>query len=139
MEHINPQYIQTFVRLIEDSQRPIVVTHAKPDGDAIGSSTAMLHFLLAAGKSNAKIILNDNPPRFLQFLTKDIEDKIMTYDAAPEKVATEIKNSDLIICLDFKQRTVRTGKKHIALRNIHHFAINRGSIQFEISRVQNGS
>lgn len=101
MEHINPQYIQTFVRLIEDSQRPIVVTHAKPDGDAIGSSTAMLHFLLAAGKSNAKIILNDNPPRFLQFLTKDIEDKIMTYDAAPEKVATEIKNSDLIICLDF--------------------------------------
>ena len=101
MEHINPQYIQTFVRLIEDSQRPIVVTHAKPDGDAIGSSTAMLHFLLAAGKSNAKIILNDNPPRFLQFLTKDIEDKIMTYDAAPENVATEIKNSDLIICLDF--------------------------------------
>ena len=101
MEYINPQYIQTFVRLIEDSQRPIVVTHAKPDGDAIGSSTAMLHFLLAAGKSNAKIILNDNPPRFLQFLTKDIEDKIMTYDAAPEKVATEIKNSDLIICLDF--------------------------------------
>ena len=101
MEHINPQYIETFIRLIGNSKRPVVVTHARPDGDAIGSSTAMLHFLLASGKSNAEIILNDNPPRFLEFLTEGIKDRMMTYDDDPEKVAAEIRDSDLIICLDF--------------------------------------
>lgn len=109
MEHINPQYIETFIRLIESSHNPVIVTHAKPDGDAIGSSTAVYHFLAAAGKSNAKIILNDNPPRFLKFLTEEIKDKILTYDENPEDAASAIKNSDLVICLDFNafHRTAR--------------------------------
>lgn len=109
MEHINSLDIESFTRLIGKAERPTIVTHAKPDGDAIGSCTAMYHFLTAAGKSNVKIILNDNPPRFLQFLTEGIKDDICIYDADPEKVASEFKSSDLIICLDFNafHRTAR--------------------------------
>lgn len=143
MEHINHEYIESFIRLIESSRNPIIVTHAKPDGDAIGSSTAMYHFLAAAGKSNAKIILNDNPPRFLQFLTEGIKDRILTYDSNPEQAAFEIKNSDLIICLDFNafHRTARL-EEFLANSNAskilidHHLNPDKGNFDVAFSETE---
>ena len=52
MKDISQDNIKTFARLIDEAKHPIVVTHAKPDGDAIGSSTAMFHFLGLCGKED---------------------------------------------------------------------------------------
>lgn len=100
MKPIDIQSIGRFVQLTGTACRPVIVTHAKPDGDAIGSCTAMYRFLTASGTCNAKIILNDGYPSYLDFLTEGIDD-IIIYDKAPHEATTCIKASDLIICMDF--------------------------------------
>ena len=69
MKDITPYNIGKLISLIADAQKPVIVTHAKPDGDAIGSSSAMLHFIMqTCGKADAKLILNDDCPRYIGFI-----------------------------------------------------------------------
>jgi phosphoesterase RecJ-like protein len=46
----NEQSITTLLSLIRDRQSFIVTSHARPDGDAIGSALGMMHLLEAMGK-----------------------------------------------------------------------------------------
>ena len=101
MNDINSGNIEHLERLIYESERISIVTHMKPDGDAMGSSTALYHFLRMVGKS-ARIILNDPYPSYLSFLVSEgMEDDILTYDISPSESEDAITGSDLIICLDF--------------------------------------
>ena len=101
MKDINSGNICLFERMSEEAERICMVTHMKPDGDAIGSVTAMYHFLRKSGKS-PHIILNDTYPSYLSFLiTPELSEDIYIYDNNPEAARREIINSDLIICLDF--------------------------------------
>lgn len=81
------------------STKPVIVTHMKPDGDAIGSSMAMYHYIKMLGKT-AKVILNDRNPSYLDFLTENNDD-ILIFKEKPEGARGSIADSDLIICLDF--------------------------------------
>ena len=103
MKDITSLNIIRFVETISASERPVIVTHAKPDGDAIGSTTAMLHFLTQKyGKGNAKLILNDDCPRYLGFIKSLIpSDLLIIRDGNIGKANEAISDSDLIICLDF--------------------------------------
>ena len=102
MEDINPRNINSFMKLVAEAVNPVIVTHAKPDGDAIGSSVAMYHFLRMTGKDNVRIILNDRYPDYLDFITEGIpEEHLMTNDRHPLLSKNAILGSDLIICLDF--------------------------------------
>ena len=116
MKDITPSNIVRFTDTISESERPVIVTHAKPDGDAIGSTTAMLHFLMQkCGKDNAKLILNDDCPRYLGFIKSLIpSDSLIIRDGNIEKANEAISNSDLIICLDFNAFH-RTGGLEAAL------------------------
>ena len=42
MNDINRSNIEAFLKLIETADRPVIVTHAKPDGDAMGSALVKL-------------------------------------------------------------------------------------------------
>ena len=102
MEIINSCKINRLTELIGNASHPVVVTHLKPDGDAIGSSIAMYSFLKISGKADARIVINDRYPRYLGFLIDDsIGAAIDVYSENPEAAATSIAKSDLIICLDF--------------------------------------
>lgn len=102
MGDINPRNIDLLVKLLEGAQRPVIVTHAKPDGDAIGSSVAMYHFLRMTGKHDVAIVLNDKNPDYLNFLIRTVRTEDITiHDNSPEKAGETILGSDLIICLDF--------------------------------------
>ena len=102
MKDITPDNIKTFVRLIEEARRPIIVTHAKPDGDAIGSSTAMFHFLGLCGKEDRLLVLNDNCPRFLGFIRESIpQEALVIREENQQRAFDAIEKADLIICLDF--------------------------------------
>ena len=99
MEHIDPQKISALETALKASCRPVIVTHMKPDGDAMGSCVAMYHFLYVMGKS-PRIVLNDRHPAYLDFLTQDIAD-ISVFKENPKDASKAIEDSDLIICLDF--------------------------------------
>ncbi len=102
MEDIRAHNIQALESMIADSRRICITTHMKPDGDAIGSCTALYHYLCMCGKSNVKIILNDRHPAYLNFLTDKLSDGVLTiHQEKPAEAGTCILDSDLIFCLDF--------------------------------------
>ena len=102
MKDINASNIKTFMELVTGAKEPVIVTHAKPDGDAIGSSVAMYHFLGMLGNSRCRIVLNDDCPRFLKFVRDTVaEDDIIVMQSNPAAAQKAISGSDLIICLDF--------------------------------------
>ena len=112
MNDINSSNICTFERLISGAERITIVTHMKPDGDAMGSSLALYHFLGSSGKS-ARIILNDTYPPYLGFIAgKSRKGDIVTYEDSPSEAEAAIIGSDLVICLDFNafHRTDRLEK-----------------------------
>lgn len=102
MQDINCGNITGFASLISRSERITIVTHMRPDGDAMGSSTAMYHFLSMLGKKNHRIIIPDPFPSYLDFLTSGIPSGAIAAHSGDRTGAEEaLAGSDLIICLDF--------------------------------------
>ena len=83
---------------IGSSEHISLVGHANPDGDAIGSVSAMYHFLRQLGKHVAMIVPNCYPA-FLSCLEPGT-DPILIYKKEPDVCKQEISVSDLVICLD---------------------------------------
>lgn len=82
-----------------NSKKNIVITmHQKPDGDAMGSSLALWHFLKSFD-SEVKVISPTNWPSFLSWMpgTKEVLD----YERDKEKADKIIDAADWIFCLDF--------------------------------------
>lgn len=84
--------------IISDTQNVVITTHKSPDGDAIGSSLALFHFLKKLGK-NVSVIVPDAFPSFLYWM-KAVED-IIHHDTQEEIAKKEIEKADLIFSLDY--------------------------------------
>lgn len=82
-----------------------IVAHAAPDGDAMGSSLALYHFLYSIDKE-ATVIYPDAFPSFLAWMHG--AEKALVYDKQKEDVESVLNSVDLIICVDFNQ-TKRVG------------------------------
>jgi phosphoesterase RecJ-like protein len=59
--------LQACLKIINESNNIIIVTHTNPDGDAIGSSVALMNYCKSLGK-NAIVFLDNDPPENLDFL-----------------------------------------------------------------------
>ncbi len=102
MEDICSHNIQTLESLMDDARRICITTHMKPDGDAMGSTTALYHYLTSGGKANVKIVLNDRHPSYLGFLTEGMpSEALIVHKERPSEAETCIMDSDLIFCLDY--------------------------------------
>ena len=101
MKDIESGQIDRLEDMLAKADNIVVITHMKPDGDAMGSSLAMYHYLKAIGKE-CRIILSDpNPPTLDFLLDENTRKDLIIYEAYPISAASAIKDSDLIICLDF--------------------------------------
>jgi phosphoesterase RecJ-like protein len=99
---IDANKINQLANLIEKAAEISVITHMKPDGDAMGSSLAMYHFLTSFTKCNVRIVLNDRYPANLAFMVSPEEqDSILIFSEDKDAAIDWIASSDLIICLDF--------------------------------------
>ena len=98
MEYI-PQHKEKELRsLIEKADRIIILSHKNPDGDAIGSSLGLYHFLEMKGK-HVKVIVPNEYPEFLHWLPGN--DFVIKYEKEPEVANEVIENAELIFSLDF--------------------------------------
>ncbi len=73
---------KTLERLRWEKGRILVVSHIDPDGDAVGSTLALYHFLKKIGKT-VDVVLKDPVPRNLQFLPgvhEILQDPQLPYD-----------------------------------------------------------
>lgn len=100
MNYFNSENTDILKDKILSSHNAVLITHTNPDGDAIGSLTAMYRYFSFKGKV-AQAITPNIHPEYLDFLNP--EKTILPYTLNSEKVAKLIKESDLIICLDFNQ------------------------------------
>lgn len=113
MQDINTSNIQALEAMISEARKISIVTHQKPDGDAMGSCTALYHFLKMCGKDSVRIILNDRHPEYLAFLTCEIpREDLIFFQEIQDTAEILIRDSDLIFCLDFNafHRTDRMEK-----------------------------
>ena len=80
--------------LIEKAQCIVIFTHMAPDGDAMGSSLALYHYV-----KNATVIVPNAFPAFLAWMPG--ADKIRVYEKEAEVCNKIISEADLFICTDF--------------------------------------
>ncbi|MEL6865405.1 MAG: DHH family phosphoesterase [Bacteroidota bacterium] len=75
-----------------------IVTHRNPDGDAIGSSLALYHYLNHHGHTVRAVFPSDYPAIFSWM--PGIQE-VLIYDIEPKEVESRLQKADLIFCLDF--------------------------------------
>ncbi len=143
MEDIQSHNIHALERMIAESKRICITTHMKPDGDAIGSVTALFHYLNMCGKSNVKIILNDRHPAYLNFLTDGIPpESLIVHQEKPAEAEVCISDSDLVFSLDYNafhrtdrlQKALEDSKADKVLID-HHLNPDRGSFALSFSEI----
>lgn len=98
MDFIRKENIQALQQCLADANRPVVLTHTHPDGDALGASSALVLYLRSLGK-DAALILPDSPAENLRFI---LPESIPCYCNDQDAPAAEsrIREADLIILAD---------------------------------------
>ena len=82
----------------ERADKIIIVSHVSPDGDAIGSSLGLWHFLNSQDK-NVHVIVPNAFPDFLKWMPGAKE--VIQYNRYKEFADKLIMEADVICCLDF--------------------------------------
>ena len=82
----------------ERADKIVIVSHVSPDGDAIGSSLGLWHFLNSQDKS-VHVIVPNAFPDFLKWMPGAKE--IIQYNRYKEFADKLIMEADVICCLDF--------------------------------------
>lgn len=82
----------------ERADKIVIVSHVSPDGDAIGSSLGLWHFLNSQDK-NVHVIVPNAFPDFLKWMPGAKE--VILYNRYKEFADKLIMEADVICCLDF--------------------------------------
>lgn len=83
---------------IDNVDKIVIVTHVGPDGDAMGASLAMWHYLMTIEKE--PVIIVPNPfPNFLAWMPGS--DCVLDYENQKEKADEMIAAAELFFTLDF--------------------------------------
>ena len=104
--------------MFASAKKVAIVTHMSPDGDAMGSSLGMKHFIAAGHQQSAisnqpsafncllsvervHVIVPNAFPDFLAWLPG--ADEIVIYENEAAKANTLLEEADMIICTDFNE------------------------------------
>lgn len=83
--------------LVANAHNIVITGHLSPDGDAIGSTTALTQILRRMGKHATTVVPNDFPD-FLKWVPTARE--VMIYDTQTDEVEALLAETDLVFCLD---------------------------------------
>lgn len=102
------QELSEIKKLISTKNKIIITTHYNPDGDAVGSSLALKHYLKKLGVDSEVIVPNDFP-KFLKWLPG--ANKIIIGEYKKRKALDLIEQAEIIFSLDYNTFK-RTGILH---------------------------
>lgn len=83
--------------LIEEAGKIAVVTHARPDGDAAGSTSALCAYLEGCRGKDCRVVLSSS---FSETLTFVFGKEPVRFDLSPDEAVAAVSSADLIFCLD---------------------------------------
>ncbi len=137
------QPIEQFFPLLKQPFKAVITCHQKPDGDAMGSSLALYHFLNQLGHE-VTVISPTNWAQFLDWMPGT--DKVVDFEQNREASTQLVNDADYVFCLDFNilHRTkhlepVITASKSIKILIDHHQQPDTPSFGYGISDVKMSS
>ncbi len=109
---------------IISAQSVVIISHVNPDGDALGSSLALYHYLRKTGKS-VSVVMPNQYPDFLKWLPGS--DDIIIFDKKKSAATKALDEADLMFFLDFntpgrvgKAEEIITGSQAFKIMIDHH-------------------
>lgn len=93
MSEIRPISIKECVERLLSLSSPVILTHRGPDGDTIGTGTALVLALRSLGK-DARLLCPDRIPKRLEFLTEGVP--IVDEPSGEELVAVDIASRTML-------------------------------------------
>lgn len=100
--------------MLSTPQSVVIVPHKNPDGDAIGSTLALWHYLRNQGHK-ARVIVPNDYPRFLKWMPGN--DQILNYEKENRQAKKALEKASIIFTLDFNHLG-RTGQLEKPLKNL---------------------
>ena len=92
------QAIQEIKFLIQSPKKIVIVPHKNPDGDAMGSTLGLYHYLKKYNH-DAVIIAPNDYPDFLKWMPS--ENTVLKFDSQTNTCEERIEKADVIFTLDF--------------------------------------
>jgi phosphoesterase RecJ-like protein len=144
MMRLRNKDIQQLKSLINEAKTITIITHFNPDGDAIGTTVGLYHYLKLIGKESIIIIPNQIPQNIM-FILKDVSYIISENKFQDAK--RRLKTTDLLFVVDMNNNT----RVNEALENLlneitpktvlidHHVKPDKFDINFSFPNVSSSS
>jgi len=98
VKHIKDSTIQQVEKVLKNVKKIAIISHFNPDGDAIGSSLALYHYL-SEKEFDVSVVIPNRAPRFLHWLPGCR--KIYVFDEDIDSSKSLLNDAELIFFLDF--------------------------------------
>jgi phosphoesterase RecJ-like protein len=96
--NFEPAAISEITALLSSSKKIVIIPHAKPDGDAMGSSLGLYNFLIQKNHE-VKVVSPTDYPDFLAWMKGN--DKVIIHNNKSTLAKDALKDAEIIFCLDF--------------------------------------
>lgn len=123
---MNSSSIAAVKELLSVPQKIVIVPHKNPDGDAIGSTLGLWHYLTNSGHE-AVIISPNDYPKFLKWMPGN--EHIINFEKENSQAKEAIKNASIVFTLDFnhlgrigQMQSILEEKKAVFVMIDHHQA-----------------
>ena len=101
----------TLRNLLSHATHIVICAHKSPDGDAIGSSLAWMHYLKQTGKTDVRVCMPDATPDFLHWLPG--HNSVIRYDRRS-------RDGQSIACVGLQMMVDEQSGCFAALKNLLH-------------------
>jgi len=95
---MNSQDITRTKELLSSPQKIVIIPHKNPDGDAIGSTLGLQHYLKGLGQE-ATIISPNDSPKFLKWMPGS--ESILNFEKENTQAKSLLEEATIIFTLDF--------------------------------------
>ncbi|MBT8300490.1 MAG: DHH family phosphoesterase, partial [Maribacter sp.] len=95
---MNLEHINAVKQLLSKPQKIVIVPHKNPDGDAIGSTLALWHYLKKMGQEATVVSPNDYPS-FLKWMPG--HEQILNFEKENAQAKEKITEASIVFTLDF--------------------------------------
>ena len=137
------QAIEQFYPILNQPFKAVITAHQKPDGDAMGSTLGLYHFLKQLGHE-VTVISPTNWAQFLDWMPG--VDQVIDFEANKNEASEIVAAADYVFCLDFNilHRTkylepIIRDAKALKILIDHHQQPDTPSFAFGISDVKMSS
>ncbi|MBQ0043588.1 MAG: DHH family phosphoesterase [Bacteroidales bacterium] len=101
MDTLDRQSLARLDELFGKATNTAIVTHVHPDGDALGSSFGLQHYLNSRGVAST-VFVSDEVPETLRFVLEGAaEGQPIVAAEGLERAESLLASADLLVCLDF--------------------------------------